>query len=141
MELVDRGGLFVVEDVPVEQARLCAREIMITGPMFGPKMYTPGADARAFEEGILREELGIEPGVFDAHSKVCSGTRRPLKVKVAELSWRMSSENEVELSFFLPSGSYATVVLEHLFDELITHDARISTEAGDASSSDSIQQE
>lgn len=123
MELVERGGLFVTEDVATEQERLIQREIMITGPMFGPKMYSPASEAREFEERIMRQEFGLELDVFDEYSKVCPGSRRALKVKVDDLSWEMGSENEVTLSFFLSSGSYATVVLEHLFDELIVHDA------------------
>lgn len=128
MELVERGGLFVVEDVPTEQARLHAREIMITGPMFGPKMYAPQGAAQEFEATVLREKCGLGPDVFEAYSKICSGTRRPLKVDVADLRWEMDSENDVTLSFFLSSGSYATVVLEHLFDELIVHDAMTSAD-------------
>ena len=49
MQKVVTGGLFTTEDAAVEQARVDAGELAITGPIFGPKMSRPQgepADAR-----------------------------------------------------------------------------------------------
>ena len=38
MEVTASGGKFVAEDPDAEQPRCDARETVVTGPMFGPKM-------------------------------------------------------------------------------------------------------
>ncbi len=117
LELTGSGGRFVCEDPGEDQQRLDRGELVITGPMHGVKMRAPEHEALAFERSVL-EEQGVSVESFSAFSKLCSGTRRSFQVAVADLEARVYSEQEVHLRFSLPSGSYATVLLSQIFDEV-----------------------
>jgi len=103
------GGLFVAEDVAAEQARLEAREIVPAGPMFGRKMFRAAGEAALREEKLL-QDAGLTWQAFSAFGKLLSGTRSHNLVYVDDLTASLESEG-VRLSFTLPAGSYATVLL------------------------------
>ncbi|MBI1310710.1 tRNA pseudouridine(13) synthase TruD [bacterium] len=109
MQVVASGGCFVVEDVDVEQARCDARETVVTGPIFGPKMRMPDGDPAQHEAAIL-ERFGLSPDAFLRFRKLTSGTRRPLLIRPQEFSANVSG-NVVRLAFALPPGAYATSLL------------------------------
>jgi tRNA pseudouridine13 synthase len=106
------GGLFVVEDVAAEQARLEAREIVPAGPMFGRKMFRVAAEAAEREEKVLTD-AGLTPAAFADFGKLLSGTRRHNLIYVDDLTADIEAEG-VRLSFTLPAGSYATVLLREI---------------------------
>jgi tRNA pseudouridine13 synthase len=106
------GGLFVTEDVTAEQARLEAREIVPAGPMFGRKMFRAAAEAAEREEKVLTE-AGLTPAAFADFGKLLSGTRRHNLVYVDDLTASVETEG-VRLTFTLPAGSYATVLLRDI---------------------------
>lgn len=106
------GGLFVAEDVTAEQSRLEAREIVPAGPMFGRKMIRTAADAAAREEQVL-QDAGLTPAAFTGFGKLLSGTRRHNLVYVDDLTAAVEPEG-VRLSFTLPAGCYATVLLREI---------------------------
>lgn len=106
------GGLFVAEDVIREQARLEAREIVPAGPMFGRKMFHAGTAAAEREEAVLRD-AGLTPQAFHGFGKLLSGTRRHNFVYVDDATATVEPEG-VRLSFALPAGSYATVLLREI---------------------------
>jgi tRNA pseudouridine13 synthase len=82
-----------------------------TGPMYGPTMVWPEAEARALEERVLAEEA-LPPGAWERFGKLTQGTRRKLWVPVdATIE---PAEDGFLLRFVLPSGSYATVLLEEV---------------------------
>ncbi len=109
MQVVASGGPFVVEDAVCDQARFEAREIVISGPLFGPKMKQP-AGAVAVRETRLLEDSGIPSEAFDRFAKLTPGTRRPYLIWPEGL--KVSAEPEgLRLEFTLASGCYATVVL------------------------------
>jgi tRNA pseudouridine13 synthase len=109
MQVVASGGPFVVEDPGREQARFEAREIVISGPIFGPKMKQPAGEVAAREEHLLAGS-GIPRESFERFSNLTPGTRRPYLVWPDDM--KISGEAEgIRLEFTLPSGSYATVVL------------------------------
>ena len=110
---VDSGGLF---DVPLEgdeladaEARATAGLIAATGPMFGPKMRWPQGKPRELEHAVLSETLG-DASVLEGLGHLGEGTRRPLRLPVAELS-TADVEGGLVVSFVLPKGGYATTVL------------------------------
>ena len=110
-QVVASGGLFVVEDLEREQPRAAAFEISATGPIFGPKAKTPGEPVAERERAVL-EALGLDdvappPGVR------ARGDRRAIRVPVPDLEARVEGD-DVRLVFTLPSGSYATVLVEAL---------------------------
>lgn len=110
--VVTSGGLFVVDDPDTDQTRFDAREIVPTGPMFGPKMRQAEGEVAIWEREVL-ESSGLSTEAFRSFGKVAAGTRRPLLVGIEELSVR-EEEGDVFLKFTLPPGTYATVLLQEI---------------------------
>jgi tRNA pseudouridine13 synthase len=65
MQVCASGGLFDVRDVAVEQPRLDARETVLTGPMFGPKMKPTLHEAALREQRVLKT-AGLTPSAASA---------------------------------------------------------------------------
>jgi tRNA pseudouridine13 synthase len=102
------GGLFLVTDAAKEQPRAERLEISATGPIWGRKMKKAGEEAAALEEKILFSQ-GLKPDVFHKQP----GSRRSLRVVLREFSMQQEGEG-LRLEFFLPKGSYATVLLAEI---------------------------
>src|SRR5262249_3478743 len=102
-------GLFVVTDVEREQARFDAGETVSTGPIFGRKTFAAAADAAQREAQILADAR-LSSSSFLGFGKLLQGTRRHNLVFSGELQAAVESDG-VRLSFTLPAGSYATVLL------------------------------
>ena len=118
-QVVDSGGLFLVEDMAVENERAKAFEISATGPIFGTKMKAPeGEPAQDGKPKFwspwgyrLAEDLVSPRGIRLA------GARRALRVRPQDMTL-IREEESLRLEFGLPPGSYATVLLEELFGDL-----------------------
>lgn len=113
----DTGGLFTVDDTPEAladaTARLAARAVVVTGPMYGHKMMSPpeGTPSRAREDALLAAE-GLDAAAFKVLGKLAEGTRRPLVVPVAGAAVRAGdAPDALVLEVTLPPGAYATVLL------------------------------
>ena len=104
----DTGGLFLVTDAAKEQPRAERLEISATGPIWGRKMKKAGEEAAVLEEKILFSQ-GLRPDVFHKQP----GSRRSLRVVLREFSMQQEGEG-LRLEFFLPKGSYATVLLAEI---------------------------
>jgi len=115
-KVVASGGLFVVEDLEREQPRATAFEISPTGPIFGPKAMPPAGAVAERERSVLAD-LGLE-GVTPPRGVRARGDRRPLRVPVHDLVVEAVGD-DARLRFTLPSGSYATVLVEILFGEVV----------------------
>lgn len=114
------GGLFECREPEVDQARLDAGELGITGPMYGSKMRAPGPDtaAGALEQEVLAQ-AGISPEMLRAFGSKLEGTRRPLQLPLPTLAVEPAPARDalppgLRLGFSLPAGSYATVLLREL---------------------------
>jgi tRNA pseudouridine13 synthase len=106
------GGMFTAEDVSVEQARFDQRETVTAGPMFGRKTF-PAHRVAAEREAVVLENAGLTRQSFEGFGKLLMGTRRHNLVYVDELaaSWEPAG---LRLTFTLPAGSYATVLLREV---------------------------
>lgn len=106
------GGIFVAQDVPAEQARFDSRETVHAGPMYGKKTFPAEGLAAEREAAVLRAS-GLSPESFGGFGKLLLGTRRQNLVYLDDLTaaWE---PNGLRLSFMLPAGSYATVLLREL---------------------------
>jgi tRNA pseudouridine13 synthase len=114
----DSGGLFVSEDPTVDQQRLDNEELVITGPICGPRMTRPrdGSAAREREDTIFRA-LGCAPDDFEVFGRLARGGRRPLLVFPEDVKVANSDAEDqplLRVSFALPAGSYATILLKEL---------------------------
>jgi tRNA pseudouridine13 synthase len=106
------GGMFTTVDVPAEQARFDRREIVTAGPMFGRKTF-PAHGPAAEREAVVLEAAGLTTASFAGFGKLVMGTRRHNLVYVDDLSATREPEG-LRLSFTLPAGSYATVLLREV---------------------------
>ena len=106
------GGMFTAEDVTAEQTRFDRREIVTAGPMFGRKTF-PAKGPAADREAVVLEGAGLSKASFDGFGKLVMGTRRHNLVYVDALSATRET-NGLRLTFTLPAGSYATVLLREV---------------------------
>jgi tRNA pseudouridine13 synthase len=106
------GGLFVVEDVAREQARLDTHETVTAGPIFGRKTFPATGEAAEREERALTES-GIQRSALLRFGKLLSGTRRHNLIYAADLAGTVEL-NGVQLTFSLPAGSYATTLVQEI---------------------------
>lgn len=104
----DTGGLFWVSDAAGEQPRADRLEISGTGPIWGKKMKRARGEAGGLEEKILTSQ-GLTPDVFHKQP----GSRRSLRVVLKEFTLQPEFDG-LRLEFFLPKGSYATVLLDEI---------------------------
>lgn len=106
------GGMFVVEDVEREKIRFEAREIVPAGPIFGRKTFAAKEEAAAREADVLRE-AGLDASVWHRFGKLVQGTRRHNLIYLDDLTGQLAPEG-VQLTFTMPAGSYATVLLREI---------------------------
>jgi tRNA pseudouridine13 synthase len=112
LQVCASGGPFVTDDPAREQARFDAREVVLAGPMFGPKMRQARDVALAREQAVLAaHDLSLDD--FARHGKLLLGTRRPMLIWPEGLTCTAVPEG-LRLQFTLPSGAYATTVLREL---------------------------
>ncbi len=106
----DTGGMFTVEDVPTDQERFDQRKITFTGPLFGYKMRQPLDDAAAIEAEILQSSPVTEQ---QWRSNRVQGNRRAGRLFLAPVDLEPHPQG-FNLSFFLPKGAYATILLREI---------------------------
>lgn len=106
------GGMFVAEYVKREQERFDQRETVHAGPIFGRKTFAARAEAAEREITILRE-AGLTAAAFQGFGKLVQGTRRHNLIYLDDLGAAFEPEG-LRLSFFLPAGSYATILLQEI---------------------------
>lgn len=108
------GGAFVVEDLAREAPRAAAFEISASGPIFGTKLLAPRGAPAEREAAILRA-AGVPQPLVPPRGIKLRGARRPVRVPVPDLVAEALAGDAARLSFTLPAGSYATVLVEFLF--------------------------
>ena len=107
------GAVFTVEDTHAEQPRADAFEISPSGPIYGYKMSLPRDKAGKVEAQVLETEgLGLDAFRIPSRVKL-EGARRALRVPI-ESPHVETVDVGLRVSFALPPGAYATVVLEEL---------------------------
>jgi len=112
------GGMFVAGDVGREQERFDCRETVHAGPIFGRKTFAAAGEAAA-REAVTLAAAGLTPASFAGFGKLVQGTRRHNLVYCNDLSAQLS-KNTVQLTFALPAGSYATVLLQEITKNFAT---------------------
>lgn len=115
----DTGGMFRVEDEEAEQPRATRFEISPTGSLPGPDLWEAEGKQGSIEQAVL-EQFDL---TLDSFEKVqylgANGSRRAMRFKQEDLEWSTGSDDHgdyVAVSFFAPSGSYASVLLRELME-------------------------
>lgn len=108
------GGPFVSDDAARETQRLKEQEIVTAGPMFGPKMRAAQGEALALELEVL-QSAGLGREMFRGYGKLLQGTRRANIVWPQGLALTYDAAETLTLTFELPPGSYATVLLREFW--------------------------
>ena len=114
------GAVFLVEDPAIEAPRAASFELSPSGALPGPDSVSPQGRQLELETQALLD-FDVDPSLFGCHRPWAQkGGRRPLRVPVqgCALSPRPAQSGngiDLELTFSLPRGSYATAVLSELF--------------------------
>ncbi|HCR3982348.1 TPA: tRNA pseudouridine(13) synthase TruD [Kluyvera ascorbata] len=115
LQLAGRGSWFVAtdEEQAVLQARVDARELMITAALPGSGDWGTQRTALEFEQTVLAEETVLQSLL--QREKV-EAARRAMLLYPQQLSWNWWDDVTVELRFWLPAGSFATSVVRELIN-------------------------
>ena len=115
LQLAGRGSWFVAtdEELAVLQARVDARELMITAALPGSGDWGTQRTALEFEQTVLAEETALQSLL--QREKV-EAARRAMLLYPQQLSWNWWDDVTVELRFWLPAGSFATSVVRELIN-------------------------
>lgn len=92
-----------------ERCRL--QDIHPTGPLWGRGTAQVSGEAADLEHVALASFGEWREGLEHVG---LSQERRPLRVRLSDLQWQFSDTNTLMLSFFLPAGVFATVLLREL---------------------------
>lgn len=103
------GGMFVASEVETEQKRFDAREIVTAGPICGRKTFAAKDEAAQREQSALFD-FGLTETSFNGFGKLLQGTRRHNLVYLDDLAAAHEPDG-LRITFTLPAGSYATVLL------------------------------
>ncbi len=109
------GGMFVCTEPDVDEPRLLANELVLTGPMFGVSMRAAadGTPAAEREDAILTA-AGLARDSFASVRAIAEGTRRDASISVGDPTVRDVEPGVLEVAFGLPGGAYATAVMREL---------------------------
>lgn len=113
--MLDGSQSFFIPDLSDEetQQRLDALDIHPSGPMVGLGAPPVFAQVRALEDEIAERDPDLVEGLqrFQLQHQ-----RRPLRMRVTNLTWEFPESDQLLLRFSLGQGSYATTVLRELID-------------------------
>ena len=110
VRLAGAGRHFVVERASDELPRLLEKDIVLTGPMWGPKTVQSTGPALELEKEALASLELSEEGLARLE-RAAPGARRDLLLFTEDLELDEPAPGTLEIAFSLPSGSYATQIL------------------------------
>jgi len=110
-----RGGLFDAAEDEDPQSRLDAGEVIPTAPLPGNDVRWATGEALAMEKTAC-ETWSVDDEAMGRMGRLGSGTRRATFVRPLELEAARDGD-DVRVTFSLPSGRYATVVVREALDE------------------------
>lgn len=95
--------------------RLQANAIHPTGPLWGGGQSAVAGAAAVIEATVMEQHCEIADGLIKEKLDMA---RRALRVNVQDFEWQFVAADQLELSFSLPPGSFATAVLRELLTDL-----------------------
>jgi tRNA pseudouridine13 synthase len=136
VRLQGTAAMFVVEDPSAELPRLTARDIHPTGPLPGPKIKPASGEAEQLEREIL-EDVGLGESELTRLGDAAPGARRDVMIYPGPIELAQPAEGRLRLSFYLPSGSFATQLVRELTRAAWLEERRPTTSIQQPSPSDS----
>lgn len=115
LQLAGRGSWFVATDDEREtlQRRVENKELMITAALPGCGEWGTQRDALAFERQGVADEPDLQ--ALPVREKV-DAARRAMLLYPQEMTWSWWDDVTLELTFWLPAGSFATSVVRELIN-------------------------
>jgi tRNA pseudouridine13 synthase len=112
----DLSNGFFKSEVPDAQIirRVKEKDIHPTGSLWGKGKLDVSADTLSLEQAVIEKNRELAEGLM---AYAVEKDRRALRVNVQGLQWNFVNEDILELTFFLPAGSYATSVLREIIKE------------------------
>lgn len=112
LRVEESGGLFISRDPDKDDPRVASWELSPTGPMFGARMRAAEGVTLERERTVLAAS-GLDDAKLERFRAFGEGTRRVLRVRPSEP--RVATDgDDLVVSFTLPKGAYATVVMREL---------------------------
>ena len=106
------GAVYLVLDLEAEERRCARFEVSPSGPLFGRRTTAPAGQPLMIENKVL-ERCGLDARLF-RDGMPLQGARRPLRVPVESEPSLTDSDGSLWVSFSLPKGAYATLVLREV---------------------------
>lgn len=110
MQLAGTRSFFIYQGEPETLARYSQRDIIPTGPMYGLGISNLIEDALTFEQACLVQQQmwcqGLEQHKLQAERRALWAFPKELEIQ--------HQNNNIELQFYLPKGSYATAILREV---------------------------
>lgn len=91
--------------------RLARADIHPSGPLWGQGEPPSQGEVGKLEREVVADRVALAEGLAAARMEQ---ERRPLRLLPQSLQWQWLADDQLQLSFELPAGSYATVVLREL---------------------------
>lgn len=110
----NNGACFSVDSPQDEQHRLRNQEISPSGPLFGVVAPRPQGLPALLEQHMLQASGISWQALQKAGKRRLPGTRRPFLVPITGPSVHSLEQGDIEITFQLPAGSFATSVLQEL---------------------------
>jgi tRNA pseudouridine13 synthase len=112
LQLQGSHSHFLAATVDAElQQRIADQDVHPTGPLHGSGSVPVEGESLALEAEVL---AGYPEWLAGLEAAGLKQERRALRLIVAELAWRQSTADVLQLEFSLPAGAYATSVLREL---------------------------
>ena len=103
---------FQVDEIDEEiWSRIAEHHIHPTGPLWGRGKLESGGEVSRLEHWVTQDLEEMRSGLEQAGLEQ---DRRALRLVPREVDWRWLEKGTLQLCFWLPAGSYATVVLREL---------------------------
>jgi tRNA pseudouridine13 synthase len=113
MQLAGSNSFFCAQNLDNDtNERLQQRDIYLSAPMWGKGQLASQSDALKFEQDLAQQHITITQTLEDLGLKQ---ERRAINLFPNELEWSWLDDT-LNLSFSLPSGTFATSVLRELID-------------------------